>query len=317
MAKPNETVRIIIKKKKVGHAAHHGGAWKVAYADFVTAMMALFMVLWLLTQADVKLRSQIAQYFRDPGIMPGGSLVSQDQNPSHRRDPSVVEKDVVLLHSGELRKKQEQREQQEAATEQQRLEDQAKAIEQAIQKLAVNDDAIKALRDQVIVEVRDSGLSIQVMDQAGDRQLLFDLSSAQLKPPLIRLLQRIAAVLGELPNPIQVGGHTDSRPYTAGSTKSNWELSFERADNARRVLETNGLRSKQVNRVLAFADSEPLKPEDPLADENRRLSILAERTVAVPTSAGGGSMPAPVVLPPDQIPERTAALANAVTTEVW
>ena len=76
MAKGDETVRVIIKKKKGGHAAHHGGAWKVAYADFVTAMMALFMVLWLLTQADVKLRSQIAQYFRDPGVLPGGSLVS-------------------------------------------------------------------------------------------------------------------------------------------------------------------------------------------------------------------------------------------------
>src|ERR1041384_3921894 len=100
---------IIIKKKKSGHAAHHGGAWKVAYADFVTAMMALFMVLWLLTQADVKLRSQIAQYFRDPGIMPGGSLVSQDQNPAHTREPNVVEKDIVLLQTPELKRKQDQR----------------------------------------------------------------------------------------------------------------------------------------------------------------------------------------------------------------
>jgi len=317
MAKGNETVRIIYKKRKGGHAAHHGGAWKVAYADFVTAMMALFMVLWLLTQADVKLRSQIAQYFRDPGIMPGGSLVSNDQNPAHMREPNVVEKDIVLMHSPEVKKKQEQREQQESANEQQRLETQARAIEQAIQKAAVSDETMKSLSDQVIVEVRDSGLSIQVMDQAGDRQLLFDLSSAELKPPLIKLLQKIAGVLGELPNPIQVGGHTDSRPYATKSAKTNWELSFERADNARRVLETNGLRTKQVNRVLAFADSEPLKPENPLADENRRLSILAERTLPVPV-AGRGAPPGAVVLPPDQVPERTAALAtHRPETEVW
>jgi chemotaxis protein MotB len=317
MAKSNETVRVIYKKKKGGgHAAHHGGAWKVAYADFVTAMMALFMVLWLLTQADVKLRSQIAQYFRDPGVLTGGSMISQDQNAAHTRDPAVVEKDIVLLQSPELKRKQDQREQQDAANEQHRLETQAKAIEQAIQKAAVSDDAIKALRDQVIVEVRDSGLSIQVMDQAGDRQLLFDLSSAELKPPLVKLLQKIATVLGELPNPVQVGGHTDSRPYAPGSNKSNWELSFERADNARRVLEGNGLRSKQVNRVLAFADSEPLVPDKPLADENRRLSILAERTQPTPAAAGNAA-PGAIVLPPDQVPERTAALDKSSATEVW
>ncbi len=317
MAKGGETVRVIIKKKKGGHAAHHGGAWKVAYADFVTAMMALFMVLWLLTQADVKLRSQIAQYFRDPGILPGGSLLSQDQTPAHRRDPAVVENDVVLLHNQERRDRQERREQQ-ASAEQTRLEEQAQAIEQAIKTLAVDDESIKKLRDQVMIEVRDSGLSIQVVDQAGDSQLLFDLSSADLKPPLVKLLKRIATVLGEMPNPVQVGGHTDSRPYATGATKTNWQLSFERADNARRVLETSGLRDKQVTRVLAYADSAPLKPEDPLADENRRLSILAERTyAAVGSGSADPDAPAPVVLPPDAIPERTAALAGGANAEVW
>jgi chemotaxis protein MotB len=317
MSKGNETVRIVYRKKKGGHAAHHGGAWKVAYADFVTAMMALFMVLWLLTQADVKLRSQIAQYFRDPGVLPGGSLVSNDQNPSHRRDPAVVEKDIVLMHSGELLKKQQQREEEAANNEQQLLEEQAQAIEQAIKVLSIDDESIKKLRDQVIVDVRDAGLSIQVIDQAGDAQLLFDLSSADLKPPLVKLLKKIATVLGDLPNPVQVGGHTDSRPYATGATKTNWQLSFERADNARRVLESSGLRDKQVTRVLAFADSEPLKPEDPLADENRRLSILAERTYAAAGATSGSGTPEPVILPPDQIPERTAALASQATSEVW
>ena len=314
MSKGGETVKVIIKKKKGGHAAHHGGAWKVAYADFVTAMMALFMVLWLLTQADVKLRSQIAQYFRDPGVLPGGSILSQDQNPSRTREPNVVEKDIMLLNTGELRRKHA-RTQEQAAQEQQNLEKQAQAVASAIKKLAGSDEAIKQLQDQVIVEVREAGLSIQVMDKAGDRQLLFDLSSAELKPPLVKLLQKIAGVLGEMPNGLQIGGHTDARPYAPGSAKTNWELSFERADAARRVLEGNGLRPKQISRVLAFADSEPLKPDDPLADENRRLSILAERLrptgeeVSAEPAAVQPARPAPVVLPPDAIPERTAALS--------
>jgi chemotaxis protein MotB len=311
MAKGGETVRVIIKKKKAAHAAHHGGAWKVAYADFVTAMMALFMVLWLLTQADVKLRSQIAQYFRDPGVLPGGSILSVDQNPSRTREPSVVENDVLILNTGDLRRRQ-QREAEAAQQEQKKLEQQAQAVASVIRKLAGSDEAIKKLQDQVIVDVRDAGLSIQVMDKAGDRQLLFDLSSAELKPPLVKLLQKIAGVLGDMPNAVQVGGHTDARPYASGSLKTNWELSFERADAARRVLEGNGLRPKQVSRVMAYADSEPLKPEDPLADENRRLSILAERMrpdgAPDPQTAAQPARPGPVVLPPDAIPDRTAAL---------
>jgi chemotaxis protein MotB len=126
-------------------------------------------------------------------------------------------------------------------------------------------------------------------------------------------------VLGEMPNSVQVGGHTDSRPYAPNSTKTNWELSFERADAARRVLEGNGLRSKQVSRVLAYADSQPLKPEDPMADENRRLSILAERMRPTGVDASDEAAadqplrPSPVVLPPDAIPERTATLEKHLT----
>ncbi len=299
--KQKEKTRVVFRKRKARHAGHHGGAWKVAYADFVTAMMALFMVLWLLTQADMKLRSQIAQYFRNPGVLPGGSLVSEDQNPAHTREPSVVEKEILLVRGNQRLRYPERHAEEEAAAEQERLEGQAKAIEQAM----AQDPALEELRDQVIVEVHSSGLSIQVIDRAGDRELLFDLASAELKPPLVRLLQRIAAVLGELPNPVQVGGHTDARPYASGSRKTNWQLSFERADNARRVLETNGLRPRQVTRILAYADSEPLVEGDPLADENRRLSILAERTKPVPATA----RPA-VVLPPDEIPKQAHAAAG-------
>src|SRR5262249_1546311 len=216
MAKGNETVRVIIKKKKGGHAAHHGGAWKVAYADFVTAMMALFMVLWLLTQADVKLRSQIAQYFRDPGVLPGGQILSAEVNAALSRDPAVVEKDILVVAGKSIDKKQkrpdpqQQRQRSAAHEEQKALEEQAQAIELAIAKVAASDPKLASRREQVIITVTDAGLMIQVVDKAYSKQLLFDISSAELKPPLVELLRRVAAILALLPNHIQVGGHTDS-----------------------------------------------------------------------------------------------------------
>jgi chemotaxis protein MotB len=305
-AKAKETTRIVVKKKRAKHAAHHGGAWKVAYADFVTAMMALFMVLWLLTQADVKLRSQIAQYFRDPGVLPGGSVLSRDGNTAYSRDPSVVERDVVVVHSSKVKTKHERQEEERA--EQQRLEQQARAVAQAIERAASSEALPQALRDQVIVEVTPAGLTIQVLDKAEQEGLLFDVASADLKPALVALLTRVADVLGKMPNQILIGGHTDARPYAAGSAKTNWELSFERANAARRILESKGLRPGQIDRVVAFADSRPLVPEDPLAAENRRLSIVAERQGA-PQGDAIAAENGPTVLPADIVPEPAAPVA--------
>jgi chemotaxis protein MotB len=284
----------IIVKKKGGHAAHHGGAWKVAYADFVTAMMALFMVLWLLTQADLKLRQQIAQYFRSPGVLQGGSVVAPEMNEAKSREPKVVQLDVTIVQGD---------------AEEDFLRGKEKEIEETIQQAAAADPALDAIKDQVIVTVTDQGLSIQVVDKG--KTLLFDVSSADLKPSVVAMLERIAGVLGKMPNPIQLGGHTDSRPYPAQATMTNWELSFRRADAARRVLEAHGLRPGQVNRVLAYADTEPLVPNDPMADENRRLSILAVRMSPPPgpqkaTTGGAPAGDAPIVLPPDPLPSPKA-----------
>ncbi len=274
----------IVVRKKGRHGAHHGGAWKVAYADFVTAMMALFMVLWLLTQADLKLRQQIAQYFRSPGVLLGGAIINSEANEARSREPKVVSLDVTIVQGD---------------AEDELLRSQARQIEQAISDAARGDPELAAIQDQVIVQVTDAGLSIQVVDR--DRKMLFDLSSAELKPPVVRLLQHIAGILGRLPNSLQIGGHTDARPYPPGAAMTNWELSFRRADNARRVLEAHGTRPGQVTRVLAYADTEPIVPEDPLAAENRRLSILAARQGPPPSRARAGEPP-PLVLPPDPLP---------------
>jgi chemotaxis protein MotB len=264
---------IIRRVKKAGHAAHHGGAWKVAYADFVTAMMALFMVLWLLTQADMKLRQQIAQYFRDQGVLSGGMAINTEVTVA------------IMLVQGE----------------EEHLKAQKKAIEQALQQAAKEDPQLGLVTDRVIVQVTDQGLSIQVVDKGKD--LLFDLSSAELKPTLVELLKRLAEQLGRLPNHVQVGGHTDGRPFPANVAMTNWELSAARANAARRILEANGLWAGQITRVIGYADSEPLVPENPLADENRRLSILAQRNGPAPGPGTTGEG-APVVLPADPLPSR-------------
>jgi chemotaxis protein MotB len=268
MSPEAEKPRVIVKKKKAGHGAHHGGAWKVAYADFVTAMMALFMVLWLLTQADMKLRQQIAQYFRDPGVLPGGAVVTPDPQAARSREPKVVSREIILAPSD---------------SEQELLEAGKKAIEKEIARAARENPQLAKLLDQVIVQVTDAGLSIQVVDRG--RDLLFDLASAEVKPALRELLQHLARQLGQLPNGIRIGGHTDSRPFAPGAKMTNWQLAFDRANAARTILERGGLRPGQVNRVISFADTQPLVPENPLADENRRLSILAERDGAPPPAS--------------------------------
>ena len=283
--------KIIIKKKKGGHGGAHGGAWKVAYADFVTAMMALFMVLWLLTQADLKLRTQIAQYFRDPGVLSGAAMVGEQANDAKSRNPTVVTKDIIVV---------------QGKAEQELLESQAHEIEKALAGAAKDNPDLAALKDEVDVQVTDQGLVITVIDKG--KNLLFDVSSSELKPGLVKLLSAIAPILEKLPNGIQVGGHTDGRPYPPGSAKSNWDLSFERADKARRVLEDHGLSRGHVKRVLAYADTEPLVPENPLADENRRLSILAQRTNAAP-GPQTAACPEAVVLPPDSLPPPQTASA--------
>src|SRR5262249_27892223 len=156
------------------------------------------------------------------------------------REPKVVSKDIIIV---------------QGKGEQERLEGEAKEIQEAVAHAAQENPDVARLKDQVMVQVTDQGLVIEVVDKG--RNLLFDLSSADLKPGLVALLRDIASVLAKLPNPIHVGGHTDSRPFPAGSRMSNWELSFHRADAARRVLETSGLRPGQIERVVAYADTQP------------------------------------------------------------
>ncbi|HEY2407777.1 MAG TPA: flagellar motor protein MotB [Polyangiaceae bacterium] len=247
---------IIIKKKSKGHAAHHGGAWKVAYADFVTAMMALFMVMWLLAQTDQVTKSELSEYFRT-GVFSGA--------PSVLNGGTGIQNKAFLDTVGDAH----------TQPEQVSFERVSLAVRAQLAKMSSEDPKLKDMASQLKVSVTDDGLLIQILD--GGKDLLFDLSSAELKPKLVEILAKIAPLLARLDNQIQVHGHTDARPFPAGSGHSNWELSFDRADRARAVLEKNGLRADQISGVFAHGSTSLFNPKDPLAPENRRLSILAVR----------------------------------------
>jgi chemotaxis protein MotB len=257
--------RVIVITKKAKGEASHGGAWKVAYADFVTAMMALFIVLWLLAQTDQQTRQKLSEYFRTgmfsgaPALVMGGSGVA---------DGAFLDAKGGVLQF-----------------EQQSLLSGAEAVREALMQAVKRNSELAGLMKDVDIKVTEDGLLIQILD--GSQDLLFDLSSAELKPRLKSLLEAIAPVLGKLKNQIQVHGHTDARPFPAAAGRTNWELSFDRANNARRVLESHGLRQGQLSGVFAHGSASPYIKDNPLDSRNRRLAILAVRRGAEDFAAKG------------------------------
>jgi chemotaxis protein MotB len=255
-AHPEPTEPRIIKKKKVHGGGAHGGAWKVAYADFVTAMMALFIVLWIMSQSQA-IRQNVAQYFKNPGLLPGASGLMETSDmggdipaPGHSQElqtPTPITPEL--------------------AVEQNSLEEVKKRITEIIAQLP----ELSNLKDQVAMEITDEGLRIELLDRENSH--FFDLGSANLKRETQEVLRLIAQELGKLPNHITVEGHTDSRPYGT-KTYTNWELSADRANAARRLLEDSGIKPGQVTSVRGCADRQLRNPADPQDFQNRRVSIL-------------------------------------------
>ena len=269
MAEPQPEVKIKFVKKKGGHAAAHGGAWKVAYADLVTAMMAFFLLMWLLNNTSSNTKAGIAGMFQDPnffntekgkailqqyelqrsGILPGGSGMKQGPDGQGGENPNPAD---------------------EAAATQKEME-RMEATAETIAKAFNEDKLLEAFKDQISFEFTDEGLRIQIEDKLA--QVLFDSGSAKLKPYTLSILKEIGQELGKLPNHLLVGGHTDAMQYSDQSY-TNWELSADRANAARRVLESAGVRPGQVQRVIGYADSVPMAGVDPKDPKNRRISIL-------------------------------------------
>lgn len=255
----NPVVIRIVKKKKGG--GHHGGAWKVAYADFVTAMMAFFLVMWIIGLSK-PIRDAIAAYFRDPSgfekMAHGGKspLADQPAMPQAKPAPLIPQDGGFAANAT--------------------VDTEFRKVKQAILSQLMHTPELKGLRDSIAIHLTSEGLRIELMEKTPS--LFFDTGSARLKPRTILLLRIIAHQLSKLQNPIIVEGHTDARPYGNPYAYSNWELSTDRANAARRAMEENGLRPRQVIAVRGYADRKLLDPAHPYSYVNRRVSILVAYT---------------------------------------
>jgi chemotaxis protein MotB len=257
--------------RRAEHGAH-GGAWKVAYADFVTAMMALFIVLWILG-SDAESKAAVAAYFRHPSIVPGQGrgFMSKEGMAEYQLAVQKIESEGQGSGEAEQPPPEPPREgpiSPEELAERGLLANSAKELE----GLLSSSEELRKLRGQITIELTTQGMRIQIQDLS--QQPLFGLGSAAPTANTQELLTAIAKVLAPLPNAVLVEGHTDSRPYSGRQSYSNWELSGERANAARRILEDAGVAPGRVARVVGYADRRLLDPQDPTSEHNRRISII-------------------------------------------
>jgi len=275
MADGKKLQPIIIKRiKKSGHAAH-GGAWKIAYADFVTAMMAFFLLMWLLGSTSKGELQGIASYFNNPvkvSLMGGdGTGNSNSILPGGGRDLS---KSAGQVDGGDAERAAKQMWTQMAKAEQQRQEAQRISdLQRKIQTIISNNPQLAEYGSQIQLETTVDGLHIQIVDQ--QNRPMFDTGSALVKPYMSSILRGIGAALGDVENRIALAGHTDATPYGSGERGySNWELSADRANASRRELVVGGLPDNKLLRVEGLASSQLLRPEAPTDPINRRISIV-------------------------------------------
>jgi len=244
---------IRIVKKKHGDHGHHGGAWKVAYADFVTAMMAFFLVMWIIGLSQ-NIKEAIAAYFKDPvGFMKAvneGKLAFS------------IAPDAGAVKAGE-----KDAPKPDEVTEKQRME----LAKQELEKVVAGVPEFRNLKPYVKIQIVDEGLRVELLESS--QSVFFVSGSAEVNPQARQLLTRIARYLSKLPNRIIIEGHTDSRPFARGGM-TNWELSANRANAARRILEAGGLRKGQIYQVRGYADNKLRVPNDPYHYSNRRISLL-------------------------------------------
>ena len=284
---------VIIRKKKVVGGGHHGGSWKVAYADFVTAMMAFFMVMWILGM-DERLKQAIEGYFSNPvgykkGAGAGVSPISSGNAPTKLQQNQIR----MILHNAEK----------------QRFGELSRRIKEAM----AESEALRKLQANVEVVVAREGLRIELVE-SGTGDLFFPLGSAEMKPAAALALEVIAPELRSLTNPLIVEGHTDAAAFGAAGGYSNWELSGDRANAARRVREANGLPPLRIVEVRGLADRHLRLPHEPLSPANRRISILLpDSQVGGPDALdapGGAVTGAPALAPPRARPVATTTPAE-------
>lgn len=236
---PNPAPVIVIRKKKGGHGGHHGGAWKVAYADFVTAMMALFIVLWLLS-SDEKVRKAVGGYFQDPtgkGNLMGTTMAGVGEG--------------LLLSQDDMSRLKEK-------------------LEQAMRELPQFDQ----IKKNIEVTVTSEGLRIELLEKEGG--MFFESGNAKPTQKGAELIRMLGGQLKAIPNKLLVEGHTDAKPYSSDNGYTNWELSADRANSARRLLEESGVPASHIAQIRGFADQKLRNAKDPFDPANRRVSVLVQ-----------------------------------------
>jgi chemotaxis protein MotB len=310
---------VIVKRRRRGEAGHHGGAWKVAYADFVTAMMAFFLVMWLVTAVNKEQRAAIFDYFKNPSMEPGKSVkpapgmagpggastspinlgggldaprIQPQVNPglgmpvappapaaAPRPPPPPASTESEELARARAAVSASEHKQLESL-----MDDLRKAIDQS--------QALEPFKDQLLLDITPEGLRIQIVDK--QNRPMFDSGSARLKPYTVAILSELPRYLNTVPNRLSITGHTDATPYAGGSGRTNWDLSADRANAARRALEAAGLATDKTARVVGLSSSVLFDKHDPRDPVNRRISIIvmtrqaeqdAVKTEAIPEAA--------------------------------
>ena len=263
MAHASENKRpIIIIKKKSGHGEHHGGAWKVAYADFVTAMMALFIVLWLMNSSK-QLQVAVGGYFKDPT----GTSKKVGSNMSGSGENFTLTKDNMPK------------------------------LKEELQKVVRQVSHFEKLKNQIEMTVTAEGLRIELLESSSGT--FFESGKPGLNDDGKELLIALAQELGKLPNKISIEGHTDAKPYTVNRDYGNWELSADRANSARRLMQASGIRDTQISQVRGYADQKLRVSSNPLEPSNRRITLIVqyvakdedEETVKVAEPDAGEAQP--------------------------
>jgi len=282
-AKEQKPQLLVIRRVKRSHGGgHHGGAWKVAYADFVTAMMAFFLVMWLVGTTTKVQKGAIAEYFKNPSMQAGHSMVpSQSMGPGGAANSLVQLSAVTTPSSGDNGTQLSKPEMTPSEIEKVAREQEKKQLEALMQNLKEAIDKSQALqpfKDQLLLDITPEGLRIQIVDKQS--RPMFDSGSTTLKPYTGDILHELASFLNSVPNKISLSGHTDTAPYAGGDGYSNWELSSGRANAARRALVAGGMQENKVALVIGLADSVLFDKNDPRNPINRRISIVVMNKAA-------------------------------------
>ena len=271
----DSTRPIVIKRKKVVAGSAHGGAWKIAYADFVTAMMAFFLLMWLLGSTAKGDLQGIAQFFQNPvKVAQQGGSGTGDATSIIQGGGKDLTRQSGQVKQGDIESKRETSFSKEAQAEFRRRErEQLEALKSRIEKMITESPQLAQFKKQMLLDITSEGLRIQIVDE--QNRPMFDLSSADLKPYTREILRQIGKALNGVSNRISLAGHTDAAQFAGGDKGfSNWELSANRANASRRELVLGGMDDNKVLRVVGLAQTVLFDKNDPLNPVNRRISIV-------------------------------------------